>query len=293
MRFSPLGCIVRLLVVAIVILAIFLFLQSSFFDVATIEVRGLETLDETEVINLSGLQTGENIFKTDRKSAEEQIMLHAAIASVDIKIRPPKRVVIDITERHGIGVLHVDEWFYIVDAEGYIIDKRSSDAGYSATLSLLQELDLPRALTVGTKLESLRVNNALALANLVSSRYPDTPKVISVTKPNDIRCTFSGKEVRFGDVNKLEKKLDAMDEILQSLPTGGWFNLVYIDVSNPKDPYVESLEAPPTVNDTGVNDAGDEQSDTAPEEQDAPIVDEQPQEQDEITDDTPADVDAG
>lgn len=251
-HFSPFGCIVRLLIVAVVVVAIYLFLQSSLFSLTTIEVRGVENLSESEVINLSGLQNGENIFKADRKEAEKQISLHAAVATVDVRVRPPHKILINVQERQGVAVVYYENVYYIVDEEGYLITR--TDAAYEPALSLITGLDIPGSLNVGTQLTSARSASALTLAAAFHDRYPESQKEISAETTSNLRATFNGKEVRFGDTGNLNRKLKALDEALANLPAGGWDQLVYVDVSNPRDVYVEMAPgASSSVTENGAN----------------------------------------
>lgn len=100
--------------------------------VAAIEIEDNHLIPSEEMIALSGLSTGENLFGLDLQAAGLRLKQDPRIKAVFLRKHWPDRIHIQVTERKPLALLHLDR-LYGVDADGAFIP-----------LSMTQQLpDLP------------------------------------------------------------------------------------------------------------------------------------------------------
>ncbi|MEG0156088.1 MAG: FtsQ-type POTRA domain-containing protein [Anaerovoracaceae bacterium] len=112
------------------------FLSSSYFDVKTIEVTGNVNYNQEEVIALSGLETGGNIFKLPRKEAMKNLLKDSYIEKAKVKRKFPKTVVLNVTERKEMAAIPYGEEYIIIDSKGYVLNKVAEEPKLTQLLGL-------------------------------------------------------------------------------------------------------------------------------------------------------------
>ncbi len=103
-----------------------------YLDIKSIEVRGEIRLDDEDVVNLSGIESGSNIIKVNIKETEKNIRANDFIKSVTVKRILPDKVVIDVEEFIPVAFVTTGG-LYVMDNRGEIFKK----------FSPMDELDLP------------------------------------------------------------------------------------------------------------------------------------------------------
>jgi cell division septal protein FtsQ len=66
--------LMKILTFILILFALYYFVHSSFFALSSIQVTGMKQISSKDIINLSGLAKGENIFKIDLKAAEKKFI---------------------------------------------------------------------------------------------------------------------------------------------------------------------------------------------------------------------------
>ncbi|MDO4542805.1 MAG: FtsQ-type POTRA domain-containing protein, partial [Bacillota bacterium] len=239
-RFNLGGCIFRIIIVIALCLGVFFFLQSDVFTVKSIDVRGLERLDEEDIVILSGIKTGENLFDVDRSEAQELISLHAGVESVSVNTRPPHKILITIQEREAVAWIQGDECYYLMDQEGYIFIKRDE---YNDYLPLITGLDLPENLSVGLKLSEVPgLEDAIAVSKVFMDYCRGQMRELHYTEKGNFIFYIGDLKVRLGKNEEMWKKKNVLDGILQQIPAEALSQVEYIDVSSPGNPAVAGYD---------------------------------------------------
>ncbi len=97
-------------------------LTSPIFNIKDISVENNVTIPSDTIISLSGLKTGENIFKFYKANIIEQIKENPYVESVEIHRKFPSTVQINITERVATySVDYMGKYAYI-NSQGYILE---------------------------------------------------------------------------------------------------------------------------------------------------------------------------
>jgi cell division protein FtsQ len=115
----------------IVICAALVFGISVFFRVSTVEVEGADFYDEQEVVDASGIESGDNLFFINRFTAESRIYAKLPyVQSVSVSRKLPNRIVIEVKEAKAVA-------YVSIDGEYWLLDKNCKLLG-SATVSEVQ-----------------------------------------------------------------------------------------------------------------------------------------------------------
>lgn len=239
-QFSRGGCVVRILFVLLLILVCYLFLQTSLFRLETIDVKGLSTIQKDEIVTLSGMAVGENIFRVNRTKAEEQIALHALVASVQVRTRPPHTILVEVRERTAAGSFLRDGQYYTIDSDGYVMAKAAEING---SLPLFTGLTLPETISIGMRLNSREVLDMLAIADALHMRFENKKKEITLGEEGIYNIFLDGMEVKLGSAANVPGKLSVLVNLLSTYTAESVQNIEYVDVSAPMKPAVKEKAA--------------------------------------------------
>lgn len=125
-----------LFIILLVVLA--LFLLSDLFNIKTIKVEQNNIISEEEIINLSGLQIDENMFKFLKGKIKDNIKTNPYIKEVQIKRNLDGTVTIQVEERVATFLLKTEDKYAYIDNQGYILeivskaDKLTEITGFTA-----------------------------------------------------------------------------------------------------------------------------------------------------------------
>jgi len=90
----------------------------SYFLVSFIEIQGAKRLDKKDIIDISGIKTGDNIFGIDLKAVSERLTSRPWIKSADVERKLPDAILINIQEREPVALAKVGEKLFLVDKDG-------------------------------------------------------------------------------------------------------------------------------------------------------------------------------
>lgn len=226
----------KVILLIILCLGVYFFLNSSAFTVETIEVEGNQRISDEDIITLSGITTGGNLFDVDREKAEEKVALHAMVKSVDIKTRPFHKILIQVEEKEAVAWLYQeDEGYYLVDENGNLMEKREE---YNDYLPLIRSIELPRFLCVGMRLDSQDAADLLAAAAVFADFMRERPRELSVSSDHGIVMTLDTMELRLGEAKDLLKKRHLIEDLLDEIPAADLPQVEYMDVSSLRKPVI-------------------------------------------------------
>lgn len=95
-----------------------LLLTTDIFDIREITVSGNEKLSYNNIVDLSGVIIGQNIFEVDKRQVERSLEANPYIVVDSIKRRLPAELVINIIERQEALMIEVADGYALVDQEG-------------------------------------------------------------------------------------------------------------------------------------------------------------------------------
>lgn len=206
-------------------------LDSGFFTIEQVQVRGTSNLSPQEVIQAAGIAPGTNILRLEEKRVKNNLKLHPLIADVTVERKLPRTVIINVTERKPVAVIPADKGFVFIDEESHIMMVRP----------VLGEAELPfltgpvinkLSLQPGDKIEDKNVQEAVRLLCLLPAGLEGRIKEVYAARTDQmLMYTSEGIEVRLGGTDQVEDKLRKLESILAELGRSGeLWNVSYIDV---------------------------------------------------------------
>ena len=137
--------------------------DSDFFLMTHIRVLGNSLMSEADIVALSQLQVGANLFTCDITSATERMAQHPMVKKVLLHRELPETLVISIEERQPVGLLNTPNGLLGLDESGKIFP-----------LSPAAQVDLP--ILTGVDLQRDKDGTwASALAGFVTELQIRTP----------------------------------------------------------------------------------------------------------------------
>jgi cell division protein FtsQ len=146
------------------------FLTSEYLNVTEIEVIGNEYYTEAQVIQMTGIQTGKNMFEFKSDHVRDVLLADPYFKNVKIRRIPMGTVRVTVTERMEYAAVPYGESFVLLDNEGTVLRVTEE----SPTLPLLVGMTLVE-MTPG---EALAVEEAYLLT--------DTLELLQIVEQHEV-----------------------------------------------------------------------------------------------------------
>jgi cell division protein FtsQ len=191
------------------------FPQSALFAVDQIVVTGARRLSPGTVAAIAGIRRGERLFAIDASAAERRLLADPRIKAARVEIRPPRAVVLRITERIPVVALAVREGFALLGDDLVVVAVEADAAGLP---EVREARGLLRWARPGVPVVSEAASTAVAaLAAAPPAVRADVVR-ISVTAGGDIAFLLRGGiTVRAGPLSGLADRLAHVPAVLEAL----------------------------------------------------------------------------
>jgi cell division protein FtsQ len=113
--------LLRLFLVLLFSGALYGIANTSYFNVTTIEVVGNFHYEAAEVVQLSKLKTGGNLFRLDKEERISMLKQDPYIRDVEIKRKLPDTVIIHVEERREDAAVAYGESYVLIDLDGMVL----------------------------------------------------------------------------------------------------------------------------------------------------------------------------
>ncbi len=227
--------------------AVYSVVQSPYFELRAIEVRGTERLTEVQVMDLAGISRFPSIFDVPVRRIEEALSRNPWIEEALARRVFPDRLIVEVKERSPRAIVHLGDLHY-VDHEG-IVFKRVAP-GEPMNLPVVTGL-LPSDVEEPEGRELLA--RSLELVSLWESSErlgADRVSEIHVAKGRGLSVITRGvvTEIQFGLDNfplKIEKLVKLLDRIEEQGVYAGHIDLSFRNMIVVRP--VKTLESDGTV----------------------------------------------
>ncbi|RDY24939.1 cell division protein FtsQ [Romboutsia maritimum] len=98
-------------------------LNSNLFIVKTIEIKGNYEISKEDIIKNSGISKNKNIFTYNLKGIKRRIEKNPYMENVNVKIKIPNKLIINIEEKDNVALLRNDKSYCYIDKYGELIEK--------------------------------------------------------------------------------------------------------------------------------------------------------------------------
>lgn len=208
--------VLRFVLFCAVVLGAIVFLRSDFFTVELIKVENNSIITEDQILEMSGLETGQNIFHSSSLKAKKEIEKNPYIAHASVHRKLPNVLVIRVREKEAIASIEKKDEYVILDADGTVIDQSRTNM-YTTVISGIKlkkfqvgevpEVDNPVRLENALKL--IRSVNDSGMyfkrLNVMSSLTVEgylTDNLLCSGMPDDILENLEGIKVILYDLNQ-------------------------------------------------------------------------------------------
>ncbi len=194
------------------------FLKSDHFNISDIIVRGNDKLTSEEIIEVSGIRKGQNLFDYNTKKAENAVLSLSYAQSCEIVRSYPDEVHINITEKSGMMALLSGGVYYYLDSDGYVLKEESSltdtdvmiisfadDAGWVFTIGEKVDFSSDPRLGIAKNIHEFAHKNEIA--SFISEYY------VSMSGVNYIYTTRSNV-IKFYTYAAFEENKDFIREFI-------------------------------------------------------------------------------
>ena len=208
---------------------------SPIFNIQTITVQGNSQISTAEIISLSGITVGENIFKVGKGQTRENIKQNAYIDKVNINRNLPAEIQITVTERVATFMIEKDNQYLYMSNQGYLLELSP------------EKLELPILQGLETSVDDLVVGNRLCQSDL--EKLEIVLRMVNLAKENDIASYITRigieddedyklvmeteqKIVHMGDASNLSDKMLNVKAILEKEKGVAGEIFVNVDLNN-------------------------------------------------------------
>ncbi len=133
--------LLRFVIVILACIGLHFLLHIDYFTIAGITVAGNEKISDTEIIKLSEIKVGNNIFDVHPVFAQKHIKENLYIEDVDVNRKLPNHIDIVVKERSGKVQLVNEKEYVIIDREGRVLEIAKDEQ----QVTLVDNVDVKKA----------------------------------------------------------------------------------------------------------------------------------------------------
>lgn len=218
-----------LLFTLMISLFITLCLKLPYFGVKNIKVIGNKNISQKDIILLSKISVGNNIFYLNLKDSKNSILSNPYISSAEIVRKLPSDVEISVKEREALFYNSKDNKFLVVDKNAIVLQQRDDIKGMK--LVKLDGLNYEKA-QIGKAIEdedSRKIDVVKALGDIILDNKILGITSIDISSLIDIKIYYGNILIKIGSEDDIDKKINKALNIISRKELKGAKG--YIDVS--------------------------------------------------------------
>jgi cell division protein FtsQ len=203
-------------------------LRAEMFQIAGVDVKGVKQVSEAELRAITGVFTGQNIFRVDLETVAARARANPWVREVRIHRRLPNRISMVVAERVPYALLDTGAGRYVMDGDGVIIEKLVKENASAWQLPIVAVKD--HRVRSGEQVTSEGIAEALMLIAEIAERGGwRLPEVtIKAESPETLSVVYADHEFKIGAGNYAEK-LSRLAELLSDGKQRG-LEISYVDL---------------------------------------------------------------
>jgi cell division protein FtsQ len=211
--------LINVSLIILIITAITLFLLSPIFSIENISIKNNEKLSQEEIISLSQIEKGTNLFKIRNAEIKNNIKENAYVDEVKVNRILPNTIEITVTERQVAYLLEYGSSYAYIDEQGYILEISSENItdkikirGYKTTEDNIK----PRNRLIKEDLNKL---NDVAIITDTAKNSGINAQITSINIENQNEYSLymesEKKTVHIGSISNLDTKMLYLQVMLE------------------------------------------------------------------------------
>ncbi|NLM98020.1 MAG: FtsQ-type POTRA domain-containing protein [Halanaerobiaceae bacterium] len=218
------------------ILALVSFAFSPFFEIKSIEIQGLNVLDEDELDSLITPYENKNILLLDSRKLDRELKAGSGyIEGVKIKKDFPDKLVIIIDEREPVAMINNNGKYISFSSSGFIVEEGL----------LKKRVSVPEISGLGYSLKNNRISFSKILGEIVQAleklsmeRRSGITKISYDEEKNILTADTNAYQVYFGQPEELADKFKVLESVFRKIEEQD-LNVEYVDLRILKKPVIK------------------------------------------------------
>ncbi|MBQ0135816.1 MAG: FtsQ-type POTRA domain-containing protein [Oscillospiraceae bacterium] len=199
-----------------------------FFHVSKMEVRGYSIYTESEILGVSGVNKGDNLFLINQDKVKEHITKKLPyIGEISVKIALPNKIIITVYETSIKSVIEVKDGYVLLDENGKVLGKSPSlddlyDKGVLEGGKTFAEAEAEESTEEVTE-EATSEETSEALEKVTDSEKPTYvlyDKSLVVLKGLKVKEAKPGKTIVFKNDKEVKTYVEIMNLFMENEITG-------------------------------------------------------------------------
>ncbi len=203
-------------------------LHAEMFQIAGVDVKGARQVSNTELREIAGVFTGQNIFRVDLEAPVRRARANPWVKDVRIYRRLPNRISMVVTERVAFALLDTGSGRYVMDNDGVVIEKIAKENASEWQLPVVAIKE--NRIRPGGQVTSEGMTDSLMLIAEIAERggWKMSEVTIKAGSPETLSVLYADHEFKIGTGNYAEK-LRRLAEILSDATQRG-LDIAYVDL---------------------------------------------------------------
>ncbi len=194
-------------IVCLLILASYMFLNSSYFHTEQLAWTGLQYLAEDELFAHTSFSP-QNVMRVDTKAMANQLVEHPWVRSVEVHWGWPNKLLVEVVERRPLAMVPINESWFLLDEDGLLMPPPLGIHLHS--LPLVTQIN-PESREELAQTARLLVSIPLELIEFISE-WNGVERIL---------ITRQGTHILLGESRELEAKFKLLQLILDDLASQG------------------------------------------------------------------------
>jgi len=206
----------------VTILLVLMLLSTDIFDIKKISVFGNAKVSYNEIVRLSGVTVGQNIFEVNRRQLKNRLENNPYLIVKEIKRRLPSELAIYVSERQGALIIEMSDGYELIDKEGICLEHIYNK----------DRMSLPMAIGINDAMfkDGENVTKQSQKGQMLMDLYNALDKYdfLSNVSTLDIRDEYDiivttnwGLQVKMGDSQNFESKMKWVQAVLKDMASKG------------------------------------------------------------------------
>lgn len=211
------------LVVALVLLMVAL---SPIFVLKTVEIKGNYQIPDSEILRISGVTMGENMFQLETDDIKRTLMKDVRLEQAIVKRVYPSRLEIQIIERRPLAIVQYEYGFLELSRGGTVLGVYKTIRNMS--VPIITGLQVPD-LFVGDTLQDEQADTVLKYLEKLDDSTIKSISEINISDPYNVVVYVSKSvQIKMGKLSSLEGKNDITESVVNEIQQAR-YPIEYVD----------------------------------------------------------------
>lgn len=200
--------------------------DNNLMNLVSEDLSDMETYSkytDNEIINISGIKIGNNIFKEDLSRAEQLITLAPYVKIATTARKFPGEVIVYIEERYKKAYIDYVGSYVCIDEEGYMLEtiKKEEKIDNLPIITGITPKDIVKGFTLGEIIDAddpIKIQRIVNIFSLINKNEIMLDiKSIDVSDKDNVNITIDdgAKMIKFGNLSNMNAKIVYLKEILE------------------------------------------------------------------------------